>query len=197
MSSRRSDARDRVIAAAADMLARHGLNATSIRELARHADAPLGSTYHHFPGGKQQLVGEAVAAAGSQVSAQLERALQAGVVVGLATFLDAWRKILERSAFRAGCPVLAVAVEEPLGEEDSGLTAVARHAFDDWQNQLAGALRAEGVEAGRAAALSTLIVAAVEGAIALCRVERSAAPLQRVAAQLQALVESAVAHAGR
>lgn len=39
---------------------RRGLNATSIRETAKHARAPLGSTYHYFPEGKQQLVTEAV-----------------------------------------------------------------------------------------------------------------------------------------
>ena len=52
--------RDRLVIGAADMIRRRGLNATSVRELAKHAGAPLGSTYHYFPGGKQQVVTEAV-----------------------------------------------------------------------------------------------------------------------------------------
>ena len=60
MSPRQSDSRQRMLIAAAEMLARHGLNATSIREMAKRAEAPVGSTYHHFPGGKQQVLVEAV-----------------------------------------------------------------------------------------------------------------------------------------
>ena len=41
MSPRQSDARQRVVSAAAEMLARHGLNATSIREMTKRAEAPL------------------------------------------------------------------------------------------------------------------------------------------------------------
>ena len=59
VSPRPSDAPQRVMDAAAQMLARVGLNATSIREVTKLAEAPLGSTYHHFPGGKQELLARA------------------------------------------------------------------------------------------------------------------------------------------
>ena len=52
--------RQQLVAGAADMIRRRGLNATSIREVAKHAGTPLGSTYHYFPGGKHQLAAEAV-----------------------------------------------------------------------------------------------------------------------------------------
>ncbi|MFE0739517.1 TetR family transcriptional regulator, partial [Streptomyces sp. NPDC058855] len=39
--------RERIVAGAADMISRRGLSATSIREMAKHAKAPLGSTYHY------------------------------------------------------------------------------------------------------------------------------------------------------
>ena len=55
MSEVAADARARLVAGTADMLGRRGLNAASVRELAKHAGAPLGSTYHYFPGGKYQL----------------------------------------------------------------------------------------------------------------------------------------------
>ena len=42
MSPRHSDAAQRVVSAAEDMLARVGLNATSIREVSKLAEAPLG-----------------------------------------------------------------------------------------------------------------------------------------------------------
>jgi hypothetical protein len=49
------------------------------------------------------------------------------------------------------------------------------------------------VEPARARSLGTLAVAAVEGGIVLARAERSAAPLERVADELEALVAVAIA----
>ena len=113
VSPRPSDAPQRVIDAAAQMLARVGLNATSIREVTKLAEAPLGSTYHHFPGGKR-VAGARHPMAGDKVEALLMELLEGGAVQGLQQFLAMWRERLLRSDFRAGCPVLAAAVEEPV-----------------------------------------------------------------------------------
>lgn len=192
MSPRQTDARRRVIVAAAEMLARHGLNATSIREMAKRAGAPLGSTYHHFPDGKQQVIVEAVDAAGARVSAGLDQHLQAGAVAGLRGFLAMWCDLLLRFDFHAGCPVMAVAVEEPVGEEAAQALAAAARVFRDWEGRLAASLGADGLGRKPAAELATLIVASVEGAIALCRAQRSIVPFDRVAKQLEALVRNAL-----
>lgn len=109
--------RERIVAGAADLISRRGLNAASIRELAKHAKAPLGSTCHYFPEGKQQVATEAVRYAGGAVSRVLREELEAGPVAGLRAFLALWRGIVVDSDFRAGCPVLAVAVEEPPVDE--------------------------------------------------------------------------------
>src|SRR5262245_1409991 len=106
-------AREKIVAGAADMISRRGLNATSVRELAKHAKAPLGSTYHYFPRGKQQLATEAVRFADGAIAGALRRELEAGPVAGLRGFLALWRGTVLRSDFHAGCPLLAVAVEEP------------------------------------------------------------------------------------
>jgi AcrR family transcriptional regulator len=42
MASPNPRSRDQLVAGAADMIRRRGLNATSIRDVARHAHAPLG-----------------------------------------------------------------------------------------------------------------------------------------------------------
>lgn len=180
--------RERVVVAALEMLARHGLNATSIREMTKRADAPLGSTYHHFPGGKQQVVVEAVQLAAAHVGARLERHLQGGIEAGLQGYLGKWRQTLLDTEFRLGCPVMGVAVEEPIDEIADAALQAASVAFRDWQAQLAMALQAQGRDAVSAAQLATLIIASVEGAIVLCRAQRSIAPFDAVSAQLQALV---------
>ena len=107
------DPRRRLVIGAADMIRRRGLNATSVRELAKHAHAPLGSTYHYFPGGKQQLATEAVRFSGDVVARTVAARLADCPLIGLRAFLAMWREVFRSTDFRAGCPVLAVSIEEP------------------------------------------------------------------------------------
>jgi AcrR family transcriptional regulator len=160
--------------------------------MAKHAKAPLGSTYHYFPEGKQQLATEAVRFTGEWVARSLRKELEAGPAEGLSAFLDLWRKIVVDSDFHAGCPVLAVAIEEPPADEIPPALAAAAEVFDQWENLLADSLRAHGADAEQATQLATLIVAAVEGTVAMCRAQRSTQPLDRTAEQLQALIAGAV-----
>ncbi|MFF3615322.1 TetR/AcrR family transcriptional regulator [Streptomyces sp. NPDC002580] len=183
--------RERIVAGAADMISRRGLSATSIREMAKHAEAPLGSTYHYFPEGKQQLAAEAVRFTGEWVARRLRKELEAGPAAGLRAFLDLWRRIVVESDFHAGCPVLAVAIEEPPADEVPPALVAAAEVFEQWESLLAASLREHGAETEQAAQLATLIVAAVEGTVAMCRAKRSIQPLDQAAEQLQALIATA------
>ncbi|MFE5792964.1 TetR/AcrR family transcriptional regulator [Streptomyces sp. NPDC056503] len=191
-SSSGTPSRERIVAGAADMISRRGLNATSIREMAKHAQAPLGSTYHYFPEGKQQLATEAVRYTGEWVARRLRKELEAGPAAGLRAFLALWRAIVVDTDFHAGCPVLAVAIEEPPADEVPPALAAAAEVFDQWEGLLADSLRAHGADAEQAAQVATLVVAAVEGTVALCRAKRSTEPLDRTAAQLQALIDATI-----
>ncbi|MFF4272370.1 TetR/AcrR family transcriptional regulator [Streptomyces sp. NPDC001536] len=196
MAKPSAPSRERIVAGAADLISRRGLNAASIRELAKHAKAPLGSTYHYFPEGKQQVATEAVRYAGGAVSRLLRKELEAGPVAGLRAFLGLWCGIVVDSDFRAGCPVLAVAVEEPPVDETPPALLAAAEAFEDWERLLADALRARGVAPDQALGLAALVVAAVEGATAMCRAKRSVEPLDRVAEQLEAAMVRALGPTG-
>lgn len=193
MSNNKPLARERLVAAAADMISRRGLAATSIRELAKHAKAPLGSTYHYFPGGKRQVATEAVQFAGDTVAHALAESLEAGPVKGLRSFLAMWRDIVVRSDFRAGCPVLSVATEEPSGEEGMAALEIAAGVFDIWETLLQESLCRHGANKRQAKKLATLIVASVEGSVAMCRARRSVKPLDDIAAQLEVLIRQAIA----
>ena len=192
MADSSAPSRQRIVAGAADLISRRGLNAASIRELARHAKAPLGSTYHYFPEGKRQLATEAVRYAGEAASRVLRRELEAGPVAGVRAFLALWRGIVVESDFHAGCPVLAVAVEEPPADEIPPALVAAAEAFEDWERLLTDSLRAHGVTPEQAPGLAALVVAAVEGATAMCRARRSAEPLDQVARQLEAVIGGAL-----
>lgn len=191
-----SRGRQRMIAGAADMISRRGLNATSVRELAKHADAPLGSTYHYFPGGKYDLATAAVQWADDVTVDVLTKELAAGPRKGLQAFLGMWRKVVLDSDFRAGCPVLAVSVED-LPDQHTAPRDAAAIAFGRWTSLLADSLREAGAAPDDADRVATLIVAAVEGTVAMCRAQRSTAPLDEVTEQLGRVVDSILPKTGR
>lgn len=192
-----------MVAGAADLLSRRGVHATSLRTVVQHTGTPRGSLGHHFPGGKQELLEEAVRHATESVAVPLEALMKdRGAVEGLRAFVGWWRKILETSAFEAGCPVLAVAVEPMAGDEGQGaadsragerLRELAQAAFERWESILATALRREGVAAARARRLGALTVASIEGTVAMCRAARSAQALDDVQRELEAILTEALA----
>lgn len=174
------------------MIRRRGLAATSVRELAKHARTPLGSTYHYFPGGKSQLATEAVTFAGDLAAGLLARELRKGPVEGMREFLSMWRRTVVESDFRAGCPVLAVSVEEPSDTDTAALDAAA-NAFDRWTDLLTRSMVEHGAEQREAQRVATLVVAAVEGSVAICRAERSPRALDRIGDQLEVVVRQTIA----
>ncbi|MCF4164630.1 TetR/AcrR family transcriptional regulator [Zavarzinia compransoris] len=192
-----------MVLGAVDLIRRRGLNATSVREVVRHTGTPRGSVGHHFPRGKLQLVEEALNFAGTEVGQPLAALVEAhGVEAGLRAFIAAWRKVLEASAFEAGCPVLAVSVEEfvaddgfPNPEAQARLLDIAEAIFARWREVLVQGLEKEGVPTARAARLATLVIASVEGTVALCRASRSADALDEVGTELTALLAGAIAAA--
>lgn len=184
------DTRTRMIHGAALLVGTHGAKSASLRDLAREAGVPLGSTYHYFPEGKSQLVEEAVQSAGDRVQKLIVQAREQGPDAPMAAIANGWRTVLESTDFRSGCPVLAVALEE-----DPALRKTATDIFDQWQVSMAGGLVDSGVAPERARRLARTVVAAIEGAIALCRAEHSFDPLEDVLAELRAMLNDAAGSA--
>src|SRR5262245_26703844 len=202
-----SETRARMVAGAADLMSRRGVNGTSMRDVVRHTATPRGSISHHFPRGKQQLIEDAIVFAGKQVSGRLQHLTRdRGAIAGLREFIALWRKTLERSKFQAGCPVLAVAVEQLVndaterdGRPDEAaqgrLLDLADGVFADWQRVMVSALRREGVAPARARRLAALVIASTEGTVAMCRAARSAQPLEDVRRELELVLSAAIAGA--
>ena len=65
--------RERMIVSTALLMRERGARATSLDAVLEHSGAPRGSVYHHFPGGREQLLREATDYAGEYVARRLER----------------------------------------------------------------------------------------------------------------------------
>ncbi|OBG79379.1 TetR family transcriptional regulator [Mycobacterium sp. E2462] len=177
--------RERMVASAALLIRERGAHATAISDVLEHSGAPRGSAYHYFPGGRTQLLCEAVDYAGEHI---------AGIIAGaesgaqlLDTLVEKYRRQLLKTGFRAGCPVVAVSVEADEGTVIERAAAV----FDRWSDLIAQRLIADGVPRRRAADLALLTTSALEGAIVLARVRHDLTPLDVAHRQLRDLLAAA------
>jgi TetR/AcrR family transcriptional repressor of lmrAB and yxaGH operons len=174
------EVRDRMVEGAMALLAQRGLDATSFSEVIAATGAPRGSLYHHFPSGKEQLVGAAVDRAGALLLAALERCAGADVEGITLHFLAVWRTVLTRSNCESGCAVLAVTV----ATDSADLLAHATAVFHAWRERLVDLLRQGGLASKPARRFATLLVASAEGAVVLSRADRNIEPFEAVAQQL-------------
>jgi AcrR family transcriptional regulator len=176
------------------LVCRQGVSGTGLREVVAHAGAPRGSLQHYFPGGKEQLVGEALVLAGATAARTVGRLGERGGPAGpgdvLAAMVDAWRRWLAGTDYAQGCPVVATVADAAVGS--GALREATAGAFDAWQAGVEAALREAGVPAARAPRLAVLLISALEGAIVLARSRRSLQPLDDVQRELTPLVEGAV-----
>ena len=191
MSPRRSGNRERMVVSTAALLREYGASATSIDRVLLHSGASRGSVYHYFPDGRSQLVGEAVDLAGEYVGRKIEAMVEAGDPArSLDAFFDYWRSQLVQNGFRVGCPIVAVAVET--NDEAPQLARSAAAAFGRWQDALALLLVRGGLTQERGRRLAAMIIAAVEGAIIMCRAQQSTDPLDATAAEIHDLLAHAL-----
>ncbi|MGD1283715.1 TetR/AcrR family transcriptional regulator [Mycobacterium seoulense] len=182
--------RERMVISAALLIRERGAHATAISDVLEHSGAPRGSAYHYFPGGRTQLLCEAVEYAGEHVAAIIAEAGSGAQLMD--TLIDKYRQQLLDTDFRAGCPVVAVSVEAgaDAGERMAPVIERAAAVFDRWTDLIAQRFIADGIPRERAADLAVLATTALEGAIVLARVRRDLAPLDVVHRQLRELLSA-------
>ncbi len=187
--------RDRIITATNELFRRQGYNGTSLSQISEASEATIGSIYHFFPGGKEELAVAVVETTG-EVYRQLFEAIVAeveGPADGIRAFFAGAAAVLAESDYIDPCPIGTVARE--VANTSEPLRLAAERAFASW---IASAREfAVGAGAGphEADRLATLFVATVEGAFVLSRTQRSPAALEAAGetfAHLLATIDAAV-----
>ena len=185
--------RERMVRSAAQLIRRKGVSGTGMREIAIEADAPRGSLQHYFPGGKEELVSDALLWTGDVAARRIRRCLgglkSRTPSALLASIVDIWRRDLTSEKFSAGCPLAAAAADTAATSEQ--LRQVLRRAFDGWLEPLSGSLVDLGVPAERSGNLAVVIIAALEGAIILARIRRDLTPFDALVLELGPLLDAA------
>jgi AcrR family transcriptional regulator len=192
MSASTRGPRERMVYETAQHLRRAGVSGTGLRQVVVDADAPRGSLQHYFPGGKDQLVAEALDWSGTfaagrveQHVARMRRATPARLFTAI---VDDWSADLVARDFARGCPVAAAVVD--CADTNETVRRAADSALETWRRPITAALVGMGRSQRRAESLSTLMLCALEGAILLARARRDTAPLRLVARELAAVLDA-------
>jgi AcrR family transcriptional regulator len=176
-----------MIDAAVASLRRRGVAGMSFTEVLNESGAARGAIYHHFPGGKSQLIAEAARHNADDVLTHLAALPNTTPQALVDAFLAAIRPVVEASTHGSGCAVAAVAVDP---EGDKTLREVAATAFSAWSGQLTEALATAGMPANEAADLATTLIALLEGAHVLCRAAGTLGPFEQTARTIGTLTRA-------
>jgi TetR/AcrR family transcriptional regulator, lmrAB and yxaGH operons repressor len=177
-----------MVITAASLLGSRGAGGTSLADILERSKAPRGSIYHHFPGGKRELVQDAMRWTSEQVLGYQRRCTARTPADVLEHFVDFFRRSMVSSRCEAGCPVAGVITDAYAS--DARVKQTGRASFRSWASLLAKQLESVGTPPKRARNLAAMTLASVEGALILCRAEGNIRPLELVAEQLRLLASS-------
>jgi TetR/AcrR family transcriptional repressor of lmrAB and yxaGH operons len=175
----------RLVESMLELIQTRGYSGTGLNTVVAHANAPKGSLYFHFPGGKEALGEQAVALAAERFRALVTVDGTPGQVVR--RVLDALARLLEEGDYQLGCPVSVVTLE--MGAESDRLRAACADAFESWVAPLAALLTARGRTPAEARSLATATVGMIEGAVIMSRAQRSVMPLRYAAETVVPLLD--------
>jgi AcrR family transcriptional regulator len=184
--------RERIVEASADLMRRQGYSATGVKQIVEASQAPFGSLYHFFPGGKEELGAEAVRRSGD-LYAQLIPAVfdpAPDLVAGVRDFFAGAADVLRQSDYADACPIATVALE--VSSYSEPLRQACAEVFDAWIVTGTDRFVAGGLERVVARRLITGMIAALEGAFVLCRALRSTEPMEHAASLAVEAVRAAL-----
>jgi AcrR family transcriptional regulator len=180
--------RDRMIDAAVDALRRDGVAGMSFTDVLSASGAARGAIYHHFPGGKSELVVQAVTRNAGDVRDRFAELPHGPPRLVVDEFVNLIRPVVEESTAGSGCAIAAAAMSAADQRNHANLQQSAAAAITSWIDVLGERLRAGGLDEHEAAELASLLVTTLEGAHVLARAEGCIDPFDRATRALRALV---------
>lgn len=182
--------RERIVRTASRLMQRQGYEGTGIKQISREAGATLGSVYHFFPGGKQELGTAAVRIGDEEFTDLLRETLDAepDPEKALLALTASLAQGLRDSDWLDGCPVISAVVGTAASAP--GIQQAAAEAFARWRGVVAERLVTAGFAETDAEELAHTVIATLEGAELAAQVTRSETPLEVAGRHLARLVAS-------
>jgi AcrR family transcriptional regulator len=163
----------RILGTSSELFARQGYTGTGMNQIAARASAALGSIYHFFPGGKDQLCAEAIRSSGQVYLELIDAVLgqSPDIVQGVRGFFSEAGAHLIDTGYADACPIATIALEVASGNEE--LRQATAAVFEQWIEAASRRLVLAGLTPDEARRLSTFAISALEGAFVLSRARRT------------------------
>jgi AcrR family transcriptional regulator len=184
--------RERIVDASAELFRRQGYGATGMKQIVTAAQAPFGSVYHFFPGGKEQLGTETIRRSGALYGQLLPAVFDPApdVVTATRDFFAGAAEHLRVTDYADACPIATVALEVSSSSEP--LREACAEVFEGWIALASERFVDAGIEPDAARDLAIGMIAALEGAFVLARALRSTDPLDVAGAITATAVRAAL-----
>src|ERR1700752_1181515 len=126
------DTRERIVQASADLLRRQGYGATGVKQIVAAAQAPFGSLYHFFPGGKEQLGAEAIRRSGRLYELLIPAVFDPApdLVSAVRAFFAGAADHLRESDYADACPIATVALD--VSSTSEPMREACADVFESW-----------------------------------------------------------------
>ncbi|MEM8636706.1 MAG: TetR/AcrR family transcriptional regulator [Pseudomonadota bacterium] len=175
---RSSDARQRFIETAALLFQQRGYSAVGLNELIEKSQAPKGSFYHHFPGGKEELAKVALTFSGDYVARKTTGWIGDAKTLNEAAcaLLDGVADWFEGSGWTQGCPITTVALE--VTPENPELHATVEEIFESWIEEISA--HAQRLHAEHPRDWAECLLTQIQGAWIVGRIQKSRAPFNQI-----------------
>jgi len=194
-SSMKPTTRERIVGVSADLMRRQGYAATGVKQIVTAAQAPFGSLYHHFPGGKEQLGAEAIRASGALYEQLIPAVFDPApdLPTAVRAFFAGAGEHLKATDFADACPIATVALE--VSSSSEVMRVACAEVFERWLAAGVERFVAGGLSEQRARELAVSMFAALEGAFVLARAVRDTEALAVAGEATASAVERALAEA--
>ncbi len=176
---RRRPTRAGIVRSAATLVRERGVHGVGMREIVAHSGASRGSLGRYFPGGKTQLVTEALDLAVAELSQSTDEALDSAKTLpeAIAVIVAPWRDLLVEHDYAQGCPLAATVIDASGNDE---LRTHVSELLARWQASVTDVYLRFGAPRSTAGDQATVLLAAIEGALVLARARRTTQPLDVV-----------------
>jgi AcrR family transcriptional regulator len=187
-----STTKDRILDVTAELFMRYGYTGTGLKQIVAQANAPFGSVYHFFPGGKEQLGDEVLRRSGQMYLELIEAVFAAAPdpVSGVADVFSGAAVVLRETDYADACPIATVALE--VASSNDRLRRATAEVFTSWIERAAEIIGGAGIEPDRARSLAIALIELLEGGFMLSRALRDTEALDAAGAVATALVRDAL-----
>jgi TetR/AcrR family transcriptional regulator, transcriptional repressor for nem operon len=174
--------RQRIVAAATEVVAERGALRASLDEVGVRAPASRSQLYHYFDDKNDLLLAVAEATNDTVLGGQRDLFARLGTWDGLVQWADALVAYQQERGGQGGCPIANLLGQ--LGEQDDGIRAVLASGFDRWEAAiragLAAMVDADDLRPGTDVAwLASSTLASVQGGLVLSQARRDPLALRR------------------